>query len=168
VAQELTQLLSRQIGSYAGHPEDLIQVLHLVQEDLGYVPLETQQFVADALGVTLSRVYGVVTFYHYFRTRPVGKHTIRLCVGTACHVGGAARILRALQDRLGVKPGETTPDLEFTLETVACLGACALSPVMVADGTYHGHLTEAEAVAIVDKCVASGASLEGDDADENQ
>lgn len=168
MTQKLPSQLTERIESYAGRPEDLIQVLHQVQEELGYVPVAAQQSVAEALGVSLSRVYGVVTFYHYFRTRPVGKHTIRLCVGTACHVGGAARILSALQDRLGVKPGETTLDLEFTLETVACLGACALSPVMVADGTYHGHLTEAEAVAIVDECVASGASLEGDDADENQ
>lgn len=145
--------LYERIDAFARQPEKLIGVLHLVQEELGYVPTEMQERIATALEVPISRVYGVVTFYDFFRTEPVGKHTIRLCRGTACHVRGAHRILTALKTRLGVAPGETTEDLAVTLETVACLGACALSPVMVVDGVYRGLLTPDEAVAIVDRTI---------------
>jgi len=145
--------LYERIDAFARQPEKLIGVLHLVQAELGHVPTEMQERIATALEVPISQVYGVVTFYDFFRTEPVGEHTIRLCQGTACHVRGADRILTALQTRLGVSPGETTEDLAVTLETVACLGACALSPVMVVDGVYHGLLTLDEAVAIVDRTI---------------
>jgi len=140
VAQELAQRLSEQIGSYAGHPEDLIQALHRAQEELGYVPTEAQRLVAESVGVPLSRVYGVVTFYHYFRTRPVGKHIIRLCLGTACHVRGVGGVRSTLQNELDVDVGDTTADGLFTLEIVRCLGTCSLAPVMMVDDTVHGRL----------------------------
>lgn len=120
---------------------------------MGFISPESETFVADRLGVPLSRIHGVVTFYHLFYTSPRGKHIVRLCQGTACHVGGADRILTALESRLGIAPGETTEDLSVTLETVACLGACALSPVMVVDNVYHGLLTPDEAVAIVSRTI---------------
>jgi len=145
VTQKLPSQLTERIESYAGRPEDLIQVLHQVQEKLGYVPTEVQQSVAETLGVPLSRVYGVVTFYHYFRTRPVGKHIIRLCLGTACYVRGAEGVLKTLQDELGVEVGETSADGLFTLEVVRCLGTCSLAPVMMVDEVVHGRLN-AEAV----------------------
>ena len=128
------------IEPYAGRPEELIQALHGVQEGLGHVPLDAQRLVAEMLGVPLSRVYGVVTFYHFFRTRPVGKHTIRLCQGTACHVRGAENVLRALQETLDVDIGDTSADGLFTLEVVRCLGTCSLAPVMMVDETVHGRL----------------------------
>lgn len=145
MTQKLPSQLTERIESYAGRPEDLIQVLHQVQEKLGYVPTEVQQSVAETLGVPLSRVYGVVTFYHYFRTRPVGKHIIRLCLGTACYVRGAEGVLKTLQDELGVEVGETSADGLFTLEVVRCLGTCSLAPVMMVDEVVRGRLN-AEAV----------------------
>jgi len=140
VTQKLARQLTERIESYVGCPEELIQVLHQVQEKLGYVPTEVQQLVAETLGVPLSRVYGVVTFYHYFRTRPVGKHIIRLCLGTACHVRGAEGVLKTLQDELDVEVGDTSADGLFTLEVVRCLGTCSLAPVMMADEAVHGRL----------------------------
>ncbi len=140
MTQKLATQLNERIESYVGCPEELIQVLHQAQEELGYVPTEVQQLVAETLGVPLSRVYGVVTFYHYFRTRPVGKHIIRLCLGTACHVRGAGDVLSTLQDALDVDVGDTTADGLFTLEIVRCLGTCSLAPVMVVDDTVHGRL----------------------------
>jgi NADH:ubiquinone oxidoreductase subunit E len=128
------------IEPYAGRPEELIQALHGVQEGLGHVPLDAQRLVAETLGVPLSRVYGVVTFYHFFRTRPVGRHTIRQCLGTACHVRGAENVLRALQETLDVDIGDTSADGLFTLEVVRCLGTCSLAPVMMVDETVHGRL----------------------------
>ena len=143
--------LRDEIEQHAGCPASLIHVLRRVQETAGFISPESEAYVADRLGVRIARVHGVVTFYHLFYTSPRGRHTVRLCQGTACHVGGADRILNALKTRLGLDPGETTEDLQFTLETVACLGACALSPVMVVDGAYYGLLTPDEAVTIVDR-----------------
>jgi NADH-quinone oxidoreductase subunit E len=153
VPQALHNELHEEIERSAGRPENLIHVLRRIQETVGFISPESEAFVADRLGVSISRVHGVVTFYHLFYTTPRGVHTVRLCQGTACHVAGADRILAALQTRLGIAPGETTEDLTVTLETVACLGACALSPVMVVDNVYHGLLTPDEAVAIVDRAL---------------
>ncbi len=149
--------LREECAPLAGHPEHLIHVLRRVQETVGFISPDSEAFVSDLLGVTLSRVHGVVTFYHLFYTEPRGRHTVRLCRGTACHVGGAGGIQSALEEHLGIKPGETTEDLAVTLETVACLGACALAPVMVVDEGYHGKLTAAEAVAIVDRTLSGEA-----------
>lgn len=145
--------LREQIEDHAGRQESLIHVLRCVQDTLGFISPESEALVSDHLGVPISRIHGVVTFYHLFHTSPRGKHIVRLCTGTACYVGGADRILKSLQSHLGIAPGETTEDLAVTLETVACLGACALSPVMVVDDVYHGLLTPDDAVAIVDRTV---------------
>ena len=150
---QLPRELHKEIEHHAGRPESLIHVLRCVQEAVGFISPESEAFVADQLGVPISRIHGVVTFYHLFYTSPRGQHTVRLCRGTACYVGGADRILAALKTRFGIAPGETTEDLAVTLETVACLGACALSPVMVVDGVYYGLLTSDEAVAIVDRTI---------------
>ena len=99
------------------------------------------QKIADSLRVTAGEVYGVVTFYAQFRLVPSGKNLVTVCRGTACHVRGGTRILREVEQRLGVKPGETTPDMEYTLETVACIGACALAPNMTINSDVHGTLT---------------------------
>jgi NADH-quinone oxidoreductase subunit E len=118
--------------------------------------------------VPWARVYGVTTFYAQFHLEPRGRHIVRVCRGTACHVGGSAGILRQVQEFLGVRDGETTPDLQFTLETVACLGACALAPVMVVDGTYYGRLTESRALDVLDQYCADRESSEDENGDQNQ
>jgi len=133
--------LYERIDEYGGRPQRLIDVLHLVQEELGYIPAEAQAKVAEALDIPIAQVFGVVTFYHFFRTRPVGRHTIRLCLGTACHVRGAEEVTETLEGELGIGVGETTDDGQFTLEMVRCLGTCALAPVMMVDDDVHGRLT---------------------------
>ncbi|MDD5453637.1 MAG: NADH-quinone oxidoreductase subunit NuoE [Candidatus Bipolaricaulis sp.] len=128
------------VKAYAGRPSELIQALHRVQSELGHVPQEAQAVVAAVVGVPLSQVRGVVTFYHFFRTSPVGRHTLRLCLGTACHVRGAENILKAIREELGVGLGETSADGAFTVEGVRCLGACGLAPVMMVDDDVYGKL----------------------------
>jgi NADH:ubiquinone oxidoreductase subunit E len=136
-----TSSAAKRIEAYAGRPEELIQALQVVQEELGYVSEETEARVAEALGIPIGRVHGVVTFYHLFRTRPAGRHTIRLCLGTACHVLGADRILAAIQEQLGISVGGTTDDRLFSLDVVRCLGTCSLAPVMMIDDDVYGRLT---------------------------
>jgi len=147
--EKRTSQLAELIEPYAGRSQELIQVLREIQEKLGYLPKEAQEKVAQTLGVPLSRVYGVITFYHFFRTSPAGQHTIRLCLGTACYVRGAVQVLETLQQELGIDPGETTDDYKFSLERVACFGCCALSPVMVVDNTVYSRMTPAKAREIL-------------------
>jgi NADH-quinone oxidoreductase subunit E len=159
--------LSLLAGALEGLPRSeasVIPALQRAQEAYGYLPRSVLAQIANELRVPWAQVYGVATFYAQFHVTPRGKHTILLCRGTACHVAGAGGILEALERRLGIKEGETTPDQSFTLETVACLGACALAPVMVVDGDYHGHLDEAGALAVVDRYGADVQPAEGNDA----
>ena len=151
MAVKLESRVAELVEPFAGRPSELIQALHRVQEELGYIPKEAQRAVAAALGVPLSQVHGVVTFYHFFRTEPVGRHTIRLCLGTACYVRGAARVLQALQEELGVDLGGTSADGLFTLEGVRCLGACGLAPVMMVNGEVYGRLTPGRAREILSR-----------------
>lgn len=120
---------------------NLISLLQQVQDRFGYLPPAALQEISRRTRIPLSRVYGVVSFYAQFYTEPRGRHTIRCCRGTACHVKGAGRVLDAVQRTLGIQEGETTPDLQFYLETVACLGTCFLAPVMMIDNQYFGRLT---------------------------
>ncbi len=115
----------------------LIQVLHMAQGICGCLPLEVQQAVADGLGIPLARVSGVVSFYSFFTTQPRGEHTIRVCLGTACYVRGGKKIIKELEQLLGIRVGETTADRHFTLEVARCIGACGLAPaVMIDDDVY--------------------------------
>jgi NADH:ubiquinone oxidoreductase subunit E len=118
----------------------LIPVLQGAQDTFGFLPITALQAIAKRLNVPISQIYGVVTFYAQFRLVPRGKHVIRSCQGTACHVRNSARILESLKSTLGVSPGGTTEDMKFTLETVACIGACSLAPVMMIDTDAHGRL----------------------------
>jgi len=120
---------------------NLIGVLQEVQDRFGYLPRPALEEIGRRARLPLSRVYGVVTFYAQFYTEPRGRHTIRCCRGTACHVKGAGRVLDAVKRELGVDEDETTPDLLFYLETVACVGTCFLAPVMMIDNQYYGMLT---------------------------
>lgn len=129
----------------------LIPVLQTAQAHYGYLPAPVLEAVARRLDVPLSTVYGVVTFYAQFHLTPRGRHTIRACQGTACHVKGSKAVLNAVQRTLGVKPGETTDDLRFTLETVACLGACFLAPTMLVDDQYFGNLAPRNVESVLEQ-----------------
>ena len=126
---------------YSGTSNELIPILQEAQEEFRYLPSEVMQKIAKFLRLPESTVFGVSTFYAQFKLVPSGRITVRVCRGTACHVRGGARILREVERRLGVKQGETTDDMEYTLETVACIGACALSPTMTVDKETYGQMT---------------------------
>ena len=129
----------------------LIPILQEVQAAYKYLSKDMISYVATSIGVPPSRVYGVATFYAHFSLEPKGKHIIRLCDGTACHVRRSEEITQALRKELGLQEGRnTTEDMMFTLETVACLGACSLSPAVVADGMVHGSMTPATARALIE------------------
>jgi len=128
------------IDKYQGEASSLIQVLLEIQSENHWLPKEALEKVSEKLGVPLNRIQHVATFYKAFSLVPKGRHEIHICLGTACHVRGAPRVLDAVQDLLGIKPGETDADLKFSLETVNCLGCCALGPVMEVDGKYHGKM----------------------------
>jgi NADH-quinone oxidoreductase subunit E len=137
----------------------LIPILQEVQELYRYLPEEVLTYVATSLGIPPARVFGVATFYAHFALEPKGKYVLRLCDGTACHVKGSLPILEALRKRLGLDENRrTTGDLLFTIETVSCLGACGLAPVLVVNDTVHGQMTPEAAVALVDEIIASEAS----------
>ncbi|MBA7605287.1 NADP-reducing hydrogenase subunit HndA [subsurface metagenome] len=137
VKEQLDELLS----PYSGESDELIPILQEAQERFGYLPREVMERIAKFLRLPQSTVYGVSTFYAQFKLTPTGKRIIKVCRGTACHVRGGARILREVEKRIGIKPGETTDDMEYTLETVACIGACALAPNMVIAKKTYGRLT---------------------------
>lgn len=126
------------IKQYKENEIDLIQALHNIQNEYNYLPKEVLEYVSKALHIPLSKIYSIATFYAAFSLVPRGKHLCTVCMGTACHVRGAPAVLSRIEERLNIKPGETTPDNQFTLETVNCLGACALAPIVVIDGEYHG------------------------------
>lgn len=128
---------------------NLIGLLQDVQERFGWLPPEAVKEISRRTKIPLSRVYGVITFYAQFYTQPHGRHTIRVCRGTACHVRGGDSVLSAVSRVLGVGEGGTTPDLKFYLETVACLGTCFLAPVMMIDEQYFGQLTPQKVEAIL-------------------
>jgi len=129
----------------------LIPVLQEAQAHYGYLPELVLEEIARRLGLPLSTVYGVVTFYAQFHLTPRGRHTVRSCQGTACHVKGGRAILAAAERALGVKPGETTHDMRFTLETVACLGTCFLAPAIMVDDQYFGNLTARDVESVLEQ-----------------
>jgi bidirectional [NiFe] hydrogenase diaphorase subunit len=132
-------------------PHALIETLHTVQESFGYLDETALRFVAATLRVPLSRVYGAATFYHFFTLKPQGRHTCVVCTGTACYIKGAPALLTALQERYGVKPGETTPDNELSVLTARCLGSCGLAPAAVVDGAVLGKVAPDAMLARIDK-----------------
>jgi NADH-quinone oxidoreductase subunit E len=119
---------------------DLIPLLQAVQSHYGYLPEPVVAEIVRLTGIPASRIYGVITFYAQFSTVPAGRHKVRVCQGTACHVRGGHDVLRAVEKDLAIAPGETTPDLDFSLERVACLGACSFAPVMTVDGQYFAKM----------------------------
>ncbi len=128
------------INKYQGDASSLIQVLLEIQRENRWLPKEVLEKVSKELGVTLNLVQHIATFYKAFSLMPRGRHEIHVCMGTACHVRGSPRVLSAVQDLIGISPGETGSDSKFSLETVNCLGCCAAGPVMVVDGKYHSKI----------------------------
>ncbi|MGI5861603.1 MAG: NAD(P)H-dependent oxidoreductase subunit E [Myxococcales bacterium] len=140
-------------------PSRLIPILQAVQEEYRYLPEEVLTYIATSLRVPPSKVFGVATFYSHFALAPKGKYVVRLCDGTACHVKGSISILDAMRGALGLEEGKSTsPDLLFTVETVACLGACGLAPVMVINDEVHGQVAPQSAKKTVEDILAQEAS----------
>ncbi len=139
------------INKHQGDVSSLIQVLLEIQKENHWLPKEVLEKVSKKLKVPLSRAQHVATFYKAFSLVPKGRHEIHICMGTACHVRGSPRVLDAVQDLLGIRPGETDSELKFSLETVNCLGCCALGPVMEVDGKYHGKMAPAKAGEVLRK-----------------
>lgn len=137
------------LAKYEGKKGSLIPILQEVQSLYNYLPKDVLEYVAEKTGVPISEIYGVVTFYSLFHLNPRGRNIIRVCQGTACHVRGGKLILQALEKELGIKAGHTTEDLRYTLETVACIGACGLAPVMQINDDTHGRLTPDKLPAIL-------------------
>jgi NADH-quinone oxidoreductase subunit E len=143
--------LDKVLSDFKGEPTGLIPVLQAVQRRLGYLPKDALRRVARHCRVPESTVFGVASFYQQFHLSRQGRHSIKVCLGTGCHVRGGARVMSAIQKKLGIEPGETTPDYKFTLEKVACFGACALSPVIMVDGKIYGNMTSAKASKLIGK-----------------
>ena len=136
----------KEIGKERGR---LIPILQMIQEKHAYLPAEAIRLVAEHLEMAPCEVYGVATFYNQFRFHPPGKHPIKVCLGTACHIRGADRIVEEIERNLGIRPGETSRNGEFSLETVMCLGCCAIGPVVVIDGRYYGEVTPTKVESIL-------------------
>ncbi|MBP7707958.1 MAG: NAD(P)H-dependent oxidoreductase subunit E [Candidatus Aminicenantes bacterium] len=144
------------IAKHQGLQKNLIALLLDIQECFNYLPADALRQVAKGLDMPLIDVLGVATFYRAFSLKPRGKHTCLVCLGTACHVRGGPKILEEVERRLGVPAGENTPDGQFTLETAACLGCCAIGPVVVVDGEYHGHATVRQIGPLLARAAARG------------
>ena len=137
------------IEQHHGQASSLIQILLDIQSENKWLPKEALSRVSEKLAVPMSRIQHITTFYKHFSLTPKGRHEVHVCVGTACHVRGAQGIIDTVEQVTGVKPGETDSDLNFSVETVSCLGCCALGPVMVVDGEIHGNVKQAETAEVL-------------------
>jgi len=126
--------------------KELIHILHRIQEDFGYISPQAISAIAKHLKISENEIYSVLTFYKAFSLEPRGKHIVTVCMGTACHVRGAPRLMDDASRELGIDVGQTTPDKHFTLETVNCLGCCAIGPVVVVDGKYYSHVKKMDSI----------------------
>jgi NADH-quinone oxidoreductase subunit E len=153
IAERIVKEMISEVPTVADRlPADrLIPMLQRIQDSYGYLPPEVLMWVSGRTGIPTSRMYGVATFYAQFSMEPRGKHTIRCCRGTACHVKGGKKIITTVKGALGLEDGETSADMAFSFDTVACLGACALAPVTVVDSTYYGSMTPRRAEQIVQR-----------------
>lgn len=142
--------LKEVIAKHHDQPGGLMPILQEAQGIYGYLPIEVQTIIADGLGISLSEVYGVATFYSQFSLTPKGEHRISVCLGTACYVKGSDKILEAVEKRLGIKSGECTPDGMFSIDSCRCVGACGLAPVMMVDEDVYGKVTPDQVDKIID------------------
>jgi len=137
------------IDSYGGDESALVQIMLDVQKKYNWLPKHALLWISERMDVPMARIISIATFYKAFSLEPKGKHQIRVCLGTACHVREGPKVVDAIKNHLGIEPGQTTRDMSFSLETVNCLGCCALGPVMLVDDTYHGNLTPAKVPEIL-------------------
>lgn len=149
IDQQLEKLVDRVIDKHKGEASALLQVLLDIQSENSWLPKQALGRVSERLEVPLNRIQHIVTFYKAFSLVPKGRHKVHICVGTACHVRGATRILDTVEEAIGIKPGETDLELKFSLETVNCLGCCALGPVMEVDGKVHGKMSPVKASEVL-------------------
>ena len=152
--------LKEVIAKHKDTPGCLMPVLQEAQGIYGYLPIEVQTMIADGLGISLSEVYGVATFYSQFSLTPKGKHRISVCLGTACYVEGADKVLAEVENRLGIKSGECTPDGLFSLDSCRCVGACGLAPVMMIGEDVYGKMTPDQVDKILDKYIQEEGGAE--------
>ena len=145
------------LKKYNGDSDFLIEILQDVQEEWRYLPMDLMRHLADELGVPLARVSHIATFYKAFSLEPRGVHEIQVCMGTACHVKGASRVLDAMSRELGIGEGQTTVDKQYTLEAVRCVGACGVAPVVVIDDEYHGDLMPDASAKLIARHMKEGA-----------
>ena len=149
--EKMTPEISAFIEEWKSKPGNLIMVLHQVQQTYGYIPRNIAIEISERLSVPLAKIYGVVTFYNFFKLEKAGKYKIQVCLGTACYIRGGDDLLKALEKELGIGLNSTTPDGLFSIEAVRCLGCCGLAPVIVVNGNVHGRLTAKDVPAIIEQ-----------------
>ena len=153
----VTPELAAFIREWKNKPGNLIMVLHRVQQTYGYVPREIAFDIAALLDVPLAKIYGVITFYNFFKTEKTGRNVIQVCMGTACYLRGGEDLLLELEKQLGIGVNATTADGEFTIEAVRCLGCCGLAPVAVVNGVVHGKLVKTKVEELISQCCGTKA-----------
>jgi NADP-reducing hydrogenase subunit HndA len=158
--EEQEQELREVIAAYKDQEGALMPVLQKAQDIYGYLPMEVQRIIARGLNMSRENVYGVVSFYSHFTLNPKGVHNISVCMGTACYVKGAGEILTRIENKLGIKSGDVTPDRMFYLESARCIGACGLAPVMTIDDDVYGQISPADVDGIIDKYKDKGGQTE--------
>ena len=149
--EKMTPEISAFIEEWKSKPGNLIMVLHQVQQTYGYIPRNIAIEISERLSVPLAKIYGVVTFYNFFKLEKAGQYKIQVCLGTACYIRGGDDLLKALEKELGIGLNSTTPDGLFSIEAVRCLGCCGLAPVIVVNGNVHGRLTAKDVPAIIEQ-----------------
>ncbi|MFU0800839.1 MAG: NADH-quinone oxidoreductase subunit NuoE [Xylanivirga thermophila] len=149
--KEKFEELQKVVEEYKGSEGPLMPILHKAQEIFGCIPLEVQNYIAESLDIPITDIYGVVTFYSQFTLKPSGKYRVAVCLGTACYVKGAQKILDELTNVLGITVGDTTSDGKFTLDATRCLGACGLAPVMMVNDDVYGRLVPEDIAGIIQK-----------------
>ena len=149
--EKMTPEISAFIEEWKSKPGNLIMVLHQVQQTYGYIPRNIAIEISERLSVPLAKIYGVVTFYNFFKLEKAGKYKIQVCLGTACYIRGGDDLLKTLEKELGIGLNSTTPDGMFSIEAVRCLGCCGLAPVIVVNGNVHGRLTSKDVPAIIEQ-----------------
>lgn len=150
--KQLEEKVEAILDNYRRDKGSLVSILQDTQAEFGYLHREALAEISKGLDIPLSQVYSVATFFKAFSFKPRGRHLINVCLGTACHVRGAMRVLEAIERELGIRPGETTENLKFTLETVNCVGACASGPIVIIDGEYSGQMKTAEVKPLLGSC----------------
>jgi NADH-quinone oxidoreductase subunit E len=161
---DLEQAIHNIVDHYQAKPTALIMVLQDIQKHYRYLPKEALKLVAQKMGLPIAQIYGVATFYRTFSLKPKGKNHICVCTGTACHVRQANVIVNRLETTLGIQAGETSKDQNFSLETVNCLGACALGPLVTANDIYYGNMTASKVERMIEKL--GGKEAAGDEEEE--